>query len=84
MEDQKKIRGIKTTINTDSSKISNEKEEAIKQGNKNQKGRYAHSKKKKRNSQTGIFDKGINSLIESILVPCNCQLLERCKGNATY
>lgn len=41
MEDQKKIRGIKTTINTDS-KISNEKEEAIKQGNKNQKGRYAH------------------------------------------
>lgn len=48
MEDQKKIRGIKTTINTDSSKIANEKQEAIKQGNKNQKGRYAHSKKKKK------------------------------------
>ena len=60
MEDQKKIRGIKTTINTDSSKIANEKEEAIKQGNKNQKGRYAHSKKK-RNSQIGIFDKVIKS-----------------------
>lgn len=84
MEDQKKIRGIKTTINTDSSKIANEKQEAIKQGNKNQKGRYAHSKKKKRNSQIGIFDKVINSLIDSILVPCNCQLLERCKGNAAY
>ena len=55
MEDQKKIRGIKTTINTDSSKISNEKEEAIKQGNKNQKGRYAHSKKKKKEQPNWDF-----------------------------
>lgn len=43
---------------TDNSKISNEKEEAVKRGNKNQKGRYAHSKKKKkRNSQIGILIK---------------------------
>lgn len=66
---------------TDNSKISNEKEEAVKRGNKKQKGRYAHSKKKKEQPNWDI-DKGINSLIESILVPCNCQLLERCKGNA--
>lgn len=57
MEDQKKIRGIKTTINTDSSKIANEKEEAIKQGNKNQKGRYAHSKKKKGIAKLGFLIK---------------------------
>lgn len=42
-----------------------------------------HTQKKKKKEQPNWdIDKGINSLIESILVPCNCQLLERCKGNA--